>query len=533
MKQGAEEGHELLQGLDLLRQTLESQIEGIRATVTSDPALREDSKIVRLRRDLAAFERARSQGEVLNRLLNAARTRCRRSYVFLVRGGDFVEWPRDSGSLAPSDEWDAILQEERPLRFLSGNDETALVPFVLRGRTAAVIALQDDSISELPLDEVQILCHGAAQSMDLMSVREGQASALEDVLEATTVTTDDAILAAAIEPVEAPESGSLEGRAPSPVEDEDSDPGEHSRPDPSWDDADEEILEATSDDSSLDAVQDADGAATRMSSDMLTVMEAVEFEGSETPGGLPATAGDLSDSSAETHTPIPADLENDFDPVRVGFGRASQDPADRANRSAPDGTVIGEADADDELAAADPEVPEGSPEAPSVDPVDSDGPGKPDIVTGDTVDKGGGVDEALSNSGRDSSARGDEGTANPEISALQDTLVQPPGDLAGPGSAFSSPHASGDEVDDPEQEARRLARLLVSEIELYNRDELQRGRLQGDILTRLSDDIDRARAIYEERTDARIRLANNWFDDELVAVLAQGDAGLLGSRFGS
>jgi hypothetical protein len=48
------------------------------------------------------------------------------------------------------------------------------------------------------------------------------------------------------------------------------------------------------------------------------------------------------------------------------------------------------------------------------------------------------------------------------------TEVAPPADLQGPGWAFSSarsPRASGDNA--LHEEARRLARLLVSEIKLY------------------------------------------------------------------
>ena len=79
------------------------------------------------------------------------------------------------------------------------------------------------------------------------------------------------------------------------------------------------------------------------------------------------------------------------------------------------------------------------------------------------------------------------------------------------------------------EEARRLARLLVSEIKLYNEEIIEEGRRAGNIYERLKDDIDRSRQMYEERIDPRL-LENDadYFHQELVQRLAGGDARLLG-----
>ena len=79
------------------------------------------------------------------------------------------------------------------------------------------------------------------------------------------------------------------------------------------------------------------------------------------------------------------------------------------------------------------------------------------------------------------------------------------------------------------EEARRFARLLVSEIKLYNEDAVERGRQQRDLYHRLKDDIDRSREMYEKRIPADVRDAHDHFQDELVRILAGGDAGALGS----
>ena len=78
------------------------------------------------------------------------------------------------------------------------------------------------------------------------------------------------------------------------------------------------------------------------------------------------------------------------------------------------------------------------------------------------------------------------------------------------------------------EEARRFARLLVSEIRLYNEQAVQAGNLARDIYRRLKEDIDRSREMYEQRVSAEVRSESNYFHDEMVRILADGDADALG-----
>ncbi len=78
------------------------------------------------------------------------------------------------------------------------------------------------------------------------------------------------------------------------------------------------------------------------------------------------------------------------------------------------------------------------------------------------------------------------------------------------------------------EEARRFARLLVSEIKLYNEEEVDQGRASRNLYQRLKEDIDRSREMYEKRISPDIRAAKDYFHDELVRILADGDAGALG-----
>ena len=99
--------------------------------------------------------------------------------------------------------------------------------------------------------------------------------------------------------------------------------------------------------------------------------------------------------------------------------------------------------------------------------------------------------------------------------------VEPPADLAtGAGQA--------PDEDVRQEEARRFARLLVSEIKLYNEDEVERGRAEKDLGARLREDIDRSREMYEKRIPDDVRAGQDYFRDELVRILADGDADALG-----
>src|SRR5882724_10850077 len=94
-------------------------------------------------------------------------------------------------------------------------------------------------------------------------------------------------------------------------------------------------------------------------------------------------------------------------------------------------------------------------------------------------------------------------------------------------AAPAAPVVSLDHLPDEErklhEEARRFARLLVSEIVLYNERQVEEGRRQKDLYERLKEDIDRSRGMYDQRVNAKVRAATNYFLQELVRTLANGD----------
>jgi hypothetical protein len=79
--------------------------------------------------------------------------------------------------------------------------------------------------------------------------------------------------------------------------------------------------------------------------------------------------------------------------------------------------------------------------------------------------------------------------------------------------------------------ARRFARLLVSEIKLYNEQKVSEGRESGDIYDRLREAIDRSREMYEKRVEPQVAARFDYFHYELINDLAEGDAARLGSSY--
>jgi hypothetical protein len=77
-------------------------------------------------------------------------------------------------------------------------------------------------------------------------------------------------------------------------------------------------------------------------------------------------------------------------------------------------------------------------------------------------------------------------------------------------------------------DARRFARLLVSEIKLYNAAKVNEGRRNFDLYDRLKDEIDRSRKVYDKRVSPAVASRFDYFYDELVQTLAEGDPAKLG-----
>nr|MBA3354276.1 hypothetical protein [Blastocatellia bacterium] len=108
--------------------------------------------------------------------------------------------------------------------------------------------------------------------------------------------------------------------------------------------------------------------------------------------------------------------------------------------------------------------------------------------------------------------------AQPATSRLRDRNVDLPIEVADDERRFHN-------------DARRFARLLVSEIKLYNEEKVNDGRDGGDLYDRLREAIDRSREMYEKRVKPQVAAKFDYFHYELVSNLAQGNDAKLGSSY--
>jgi hypothetical protein len=106
--------------------------------------------------------------------------------------------------------------------------------------------------------------------------------------------------------------------------------------------------------------------------------------------------------------------------------------------------------------------------------------------------------------------------------------LPPPAPEAGPGIAVAQPSEAELKI---QKDAMRFAKLLVSEIELYNKAKVAEGRKNGDLYKRLKADIDRSRQTFEKRFGKTLSKQTDYFHDELVRILAANDSTVLGPDY--
>lgn len=130
-------------------------------------------------------------------------------------------------------------------------------------------------------------------------------------------------------------------------------------------------------------------------------------------------------------------------------------------------------------------------------------------------------------------------TANGSNGRSFETSAEPIGEVA-PATTTKSRFSDRNvdlpiEVADDERrfhnDARRFARLLVSEIKLYNEQKVNEGREAADLYDRLREAIDRSREMYDKRVKPEVAAKFDYFHYELVSNLAEGHDAKLGGRY--
>jgi hypothetical protein len=135
------------------------------------------------------------------------------------------------------------------------------------------------------------------------------------------------------------------------------------------------------------------------------------------------------------------------------------------------------------------------------------------------------------------SAGSERVTPSPVIAAAPSAPNTPPAvaPLGGSSRRSSADAELPVEVSEDERryhnDARRFARLLVSEIKLYNEQKVRDGRDQGNLYERLREEIDRSRQMYDKRVAPNVASRYDYFHHELVNTLAEGNPAKLGGDY--
>lgn len=470
-----------------------------------------------------------TQTDILKALVEEARRFASRSAFFLTRVGEVRGWAGAGWNSAAAsleelcfdlpDEgvWaelargtgavrlDAEGCREVAERFAGeAGSEGILVPFVLRGKLAGTLyADRAGDGAEPDFASLQLLTHAAAQALETVAFRDrGASPALRAFQDAGGLPL--------WQPVGAPAPA-----APPPEVDEEI-PEAVAPEEPPPDEAELSAFEAVEEPAYFEPVEEP---VEEPVPEFAESEEAVDLEYVEPPAEPEPEAVSVADDVFATEYVEPAVedeaeiWEEDDEPTAISRGVVAEPPELAFEEAAGQQTVqldslppvappAPEFEAEAEVSGFEiepepPAAPVPPPPLKVAPPVAAPAPAKPSPPAGSTE-------------------------------------VRPPDDLEGPGLAFSSkPLAAGIETDvlsagdeALHEEARRLARLLVSEIKLYNEEVIEEGRMAGNIYSRLREDIDRSRQMYDERIDPRIQ--EDYFYQELVQRLAGGDPKLLG-----
>jgi hypothetical protein len=131
-------------------------------------------------------------------------------------------------------------------------------------------------------------------------------------------------------------------------------------------------------------------------------------------------------------------------------------------------------------------------------------------------------------------ATAEDGTPLPLVDvapAEEGAVVAPPEPEPGAAPVDSDVSPLSEAEQKIHKDARRFAKLLVSEIELYNKAKVADGRKNKDVYKRLKTDIDRSRQTFDKRFGKTLGKEFDYFHDELVRILAASDSTALGPEY--
>ncbi|QUW00954.1 hypothetical protein J8C02_05555 [Chloracidobacterium sp. MS 40/45] len=484
-----------------------------------------------------------TQAEVLNLLITRAMEYAPRVALFVVKSGNIVAWtergfetsgvslrgltiPLEAQTtlFAALEQQMAVLDspyaypENQILLDRIGQAPEAIagIPLLVRGKVAAVLYADsgDQPTERIAIPPLQILTNVAGLTVELLNARSRLATTTVPVADRATQTMAPPPATTETVPPPATVSEPQVHAASVATEPPAEAAGETSTPQESVDEATPTEVQETT--------YQAEPPET-------SAVQAETGYGAEMPAGT-----DISTVAAHHPTPHEAATEHDGHPA----GDIQPDSAVPA--TVPEmGAVTDEASPEPKLPVFDPEpippyvapgptIPEPTPTPPvqfgepappstslwpqpSPEPLPAVQPPPPPIFE-PTVESG----------------TPPPGNGVFTIAPLSAPAPQPPPPVS-VAAPVAPPKPTTDEEAKAHNDARRFARLLVSEIKLYNEAKVTEGRINRDLYDRLKEDIDRSRQMYDKRVNPIVAAKFDYFYDELVSSLAEGDASRLGA----
>ena len=124
--------------------------------------------------------------------------------------------------------------------------------------------------------------------------------------------------------------------------------------------------------------------------------------------------------------------------------------------------------------------------------------------------------------------------------ALEETLILEPAIPSTtpeqePPTAATHQDDSTQQEEDPEEkyhrEARRLSRILVSEIRLNKTEKINQGLQSRGLYSHLQEEIDERREAYQSKVHPAVASEKDYYHEEIVSILAAGDESLMGDDY--
>jgi hypothetical protein len=517
----------------------------------------------------AEIDRQRTQSGVLTALLDAAALFIPRVALFVVRGDRAVGWkargvmddsigtlslPLDKTSIVGesiANEQSIIADPDAPAEYravlgdLNHNPmaRSLAVPLVIRDKAAAALYADADNEDEFDVQPLEALVRVAGLAIELLPLRRGIESTPAEVMPprvftsrprvtveigkaappipfALAQTTPEVAPEMAAEPGPADEAVAEEALEAAPVElapiEAPSVEAASIETSPVEASADEEVAvaETSLTEDEVDEVIEGELAEESPSTADLPPASDLPSEWRNEPTSAPTRELNAAPTANLAESDFAREAINQFEvpeTARLGIPEAEEipppPPAPRIRSKFEPHFLSGDGEADAAQSGK-----EYATALTDEDMIEVDGEEVPGETTEEATEEAPAevVEEALETIAEETLEETSEEVIEESIEEEEPISLHPP--------ASRSDH----------NDARRYARFLVAEIKLYNSAKVAEGLRRGDLFDRLREEIERNRQLYDRHVSTQVTSEFDYFYDELVQTLAEGEADKLG-----